>query len=95
MKKITHEYGSDLTEKFDKTEKIYFVEDCQCFLGVKENRFSIVCDYRDLKETFKIKQEILIEYEFESKEECLKFVQDMIFIAPYDTNDIRIPKSLQ
>ena len=62
MKKITHEYGSDITSKFDETERIHFVEGCQCFLGITDNTFSIVCDYRDLKDTFKIKQEILVEY---------------------------------
>lgn len=95
MKKISHKYGSDLKSKFDSTEKIHFVEDCQCYLGIRGNKFSIVCDYGDFRETFKIKQELLIEYEFESKEECLKFIENMMFIAPYDKDDIKFPKSLQ
>lgn len=95
MKKITHQYGTDIAVKFDSTEKIHFVEDCSCYLGVRGNTFSIVCDYRSLKETFKIKQTMLVEYEFDTKEECLKFIQDMIFIAPYDPNEVTIPKSLQ
>ncbi|MEN8192100.1 MAG: hypothetical protein ABFS12_04755 [Bacteroidota bacterium] len=95
MKKINHQYGSDLKSKFDSIEKIHFVEDCQCYLGIRENKFSIVCDYRDFNETFKIKQKMLIEYKFDSKEECLKFIQDMIFIAPYNKEDIKLPKALE
>lgn len=95
MKKINHKYGSDLKSKYDSTEKLHFVEDCLCYLGLKGNKFSIVCDYHNLKDTLKIKDEILIEYEFDSKEECLKFIKDIMFVSPYHPKDIRLPKALQ
>ena len=95
MKKINHEYGSDFKSKYDSTETIHFVEDCQCYLGIKDNKFSIVCDYHNIKETLRIKQEMLIEYEFDSKEECLKFIKDIMFISPFNNGDINLPKSLE
>ena len=95
MKKINHEYGSNIKSKYDSIETLHFIEDCICYLGIKGNKFSIVCDYRNLNETFKIKQEMLIEYEFDSKEECLKFIKDIMFIAPYHPHDVKLPKSLE
>jgi len=95
MKKINHEYGTDVKIKYDSVEKLYFVEDCQCYLGIKDNKFSVVCDYHDFNETFNIKQEMLIEYEFDSKEECLKFIKEIIFIAPYNNGEIKLPKILE
>lgn len=95
MKKINHKYGSDFKSKYDSIETIHFVEDCRCYLGVKDNRFSIVCDYHNFKETLRIKQEMLIEYEFDSKEECLKFIKDIMFISPYDNDEIKLPKALE
>ena len=95
MKKINHEYGSDIKSKYDSIETLHFVEDCQCFLGIKDNIFSIVCDYHNFKETFRIKQEMLIEYQFDSKEECLKFIKDIMFISPNGNEEITLPKGLE
>lgn len=95
MKKIDHKYGSDFKSKYDSIETIHFVEDCQCYLGIKDNKFSIVCDYHNFKETFRIKHEMLIEYEFDSKEECLKFIKEIMFISPYDNDEIKLPKVLE
>ena len=95
MKKINHEYGTDVTSKYDSVEKLYFVEDCQCYIGIKDKIISIVCDYQDFNETFNIKQEMLIEYEFDSKDECMKFIKEIMFIAPYNAEDIKLPNILQ
>ena len=95
MKKINHEYGTDLKSKYDSVEKIHFIEDCICYLGIKDEKFSIVCNFHDFHNTLKINQKLLVEYEFESKEECLKFIKEIMFVTPYHNNDIKFPEALR
>ncbi|MGD8306539.1 MAG: hypothetical protein PVF17_07780 [Ignavibacteria bacterium] len=88
----------NLKSKYDELEKLLFVEGGGYFFTNKDDKFYVLSDYGTLIDFFEDDKDVLsilkAEYEFESKEECLSFIQKLIVDTKNQKRDIIIPKVL-
>jgi hypothetical protein len=98
MKKKYLPYNMNLKSKYDELEKLLFVEGGGYFFTNKDDKFYVLSDYGTLIDFFEDDKDVLsilkAEYEFESKEECLSFIQKLIVDTKNQKRDIIIPKVL-
>lgn len=98
MKKKYLPNNMNLKSEYGELQKILFVEGGGYFFTNRDDKYYIISDYGTLIDFFEDDEDVLstlkAEYEFESKEECLSFIQKLIVESKNQDRDIIIPKVL-
>lgn len=98
MKKNYLPYNMNLKAEYGELQKILYVEGGGYFFTNKNDKFYVLSDYGTLIDFFEDDNEVLstlkAEYEFDSKEECLSFIQKLIIETKNEKRNIRIPEAL-
>lgn len=98
MKKKYLPHTISLKSKYGELQKLLYVEGGGYYFTRKNNKYYILSDYGTLIDFFEDDEDVLstlkAEYEFDSKEECLSFIQKLIIDTKNEKRNIIIPEVL-
>ena len=91
-------FQTDLTAQYDNLEMLFTFEGGAFFFAIRNNKYYVISDEGTMADFFEDDEEMLAilktEYEFENKEECRIYIEQLIKGNKNESKNIRIPKAL-
>ena len=88
----------DLTAQYDNLEMLFTFEGGAFFFATRNNKYYVISDEGTMADFFEDDEEMLAmlktEYEFDSKDKCRNYIQEIIAKKRIEQGNFRLPDAL-